>query len=133
MTNWPSIMTDSMSDALTVVNPRRHDAPCRHEVGAQGVHDEQIGLLPDLERAEPLSPDARRGRRLAVASARMSSGCGCTPGNGSLRRMRSVSSATRITSNRSLVLLSVPLAMGQPAARSAGIGGMTPRFAAIAA
>ena len=34
--------------------------------------------------------------------------------------MRSVSSATLITSNRSLVLLSVPLAIGQPAARSAG-------------
>ena len=47
--------------------------------------------------------------------------------------MRSVSSATRITSNRSLVLLSVPLAIGQPAARSFAIGGMTPRFAAIAA
>ena len=36
--------------------------------------------------------------------------------------MRSVSSAIRITSNRSLVLLSVPLAIGQPAARSAGDG-----------
>jgi hypothetical protein len=47
--------------------------------------------------------------------------------------MRSVSRATLITSNRSLVLLSVPLAMGQPAARSRWIGGMTPRFAAIAA
>ena len=47
--------------------------------------------------------------------------------------MRSVSSAIRITSNRSLVLLSVPFAIGQPAARSAGIGGMTPRFAAMPA
>ena len=38
-----------------------------------------------------------------------------------------------MTSNMSLVLLSVPFAMGQPAARRAGIGGMTPRFAAMAA
>ena len=44
-----------------------------------------------------------------------------------------MSIATRITSNRSLVLLSVPIAIGTPAARSAGIGGMTPRLAAIAA
>ena len=39
----------------------------------------------------------------------------------------------RITSKRSLVLLSVPMAMGTPAARSAGIGGITPRLPAIAA
>jgi hypothetical protein len=52
---------------------------------------------------------------------------------GSLRRIRSVTSATRITSNMSLVLLSVPLAMGQPAARNWGMGGITPRFAAIIA
>ena len=38
-----------------------------------------------------------------------------------------------MTSNMSLVLLSVPFAMGQPASRRAGIGGMTPRFAAMAA
>ena len=47
--------------------------------------------------------------------------------------MRSVSSAIRITSNRSVVLLSVPLAIGHAAARSAGMGGMTPRLAAIPA
>ena len=45
--------------------------------------------------------------------------------------MRSVSSATFITPNRSLVLLSVPFAIGQPASRSLAIGGMTPRFAAM--
>ena len=50
-----------------------------------------------------------------------------------MREIRSVSSAILMTSNRSLVLLSVPFAMGQPAARRAAIGGMTPRFAAIAA
>ena len=38
-----------------------------------------------------------------------------------------------MTSNRSLVLLSVPRAIVHPAARRAGMGGLTPRFAAIAA
>ena len=46
---------------------------------------------------------------------------------------RSVMSATLITSNMSLVLLSVPWAMGHPASRRAGMGGFTPRFPAIAA
>ena len=39
----------------------------------------------------------------------------------------------RITSKTSLVLLSVPSAMGQPAARNSGIGGLIPRFDAIPA
>ena len=66
-----------------------------------------------------------------VASARMSSGWGWRPGTSSpsrLRRIRSVNSAMRITSKTSLVLLSVPRAMGQPAVRSSGIGGLIPRF-----
>ena len=41
--------------------------------------------------------------------------------------------AIRITSKTSFVLLSVPRAMGQPAVRSSGIGGLMPRFAAIPA
>ena len=69
----------------------------------------------------------------SVASSSTSSGCGRTPGKSSSRRTRSVIIATRITSKRSVVLLSVPIAMGTPAARSAGMGGMTPRLPAIAA
>ena len=56
------------------------------------------------------------------------------PGIGSSpRRMRSISIAVRITENMSVVLLSVPLAMVQPAARSFGIGGATPRLEAMPA
>ena len=95
--------------------------------------DEEVGLLADLERADAASPAARLARRRASRLRACLPAAAGRRGTRSLRRMRSVSSATRITSNRSLVLLSVPLAIGQPAARSAGIGGMTPRFAAIAA
>ena len=118
---------------LTVVDPRRHDASRRHEVGTQGV-ERQGGRPSSRPRASRASlPCCTARAPPSVASSSMSSGCGRTPGNASSRRMRSVSSAIRITSNRSLVLLSVPFAMGQPAARSAGMGGMTPRFAAMPA
>ena len=39
---------------LAVVNPRRDDAARGNEVGAQGVDDQQVGLLADFERAHRL-------------------------------------------------------------------------------
>ena len=47
--------------------------------------------------------------------------------------MVKMSMATFITANISLLLLSVPRQIGHPASRSEGIGGLTPRLAAIAA
>ena len=118
---------------LTVVDPRGHDAPRRHEVGAQRV-ERRGGLPSSRPRASRRAlPAARLAHRLAWRLRACLPAAAGRRGTRSSRRMRSVSSAIRITSNRSLVLLSVPFAIGQPAARSAGIGGMTPRFAAIAA
>src|SRR5712692_1800628 len=34
---------------LTIVDPRGHDAPRRHEVGPLSVQDKEVCLLPDLE------------------------------------------------------------------------------------
>ncbi len=47
--------------------------------------------------------------------------------------MCSVNRATFVTANMSLLLLSVPRAIVQPASRRAGMGALTPRFAAMAA
>src|SRR5207245_7408722 len=40
---------------LTVVDPRRDDAARRYEVGPLGVQDNEVGLPPDVERAEKRS------------------------------------------------------------------------------
>lgn len=41
---------------LTIVDPRGQDAPRRYEVSLLGVQDNEVCLLPNLERAEKLSP-----------------------------------------------------------------------------
>ena len=85
MMNWPSTIDGLDVGRLTVVDPRGHDAPRRHEVGPLRVEDDEVGLLPDLERAEELRLAARLAHPPCVASSSMSSGCGRTPGIASLR------------------------------------------------
>ena len=133
MMNWPSTITDSMSDGWPLWIHADTMRPAGTRWARRVSSDDEVGLLPDLERAERALPAARPARRPAWRPRACLPAAAARPGFASSREIRSVSSATRITSNRSLVLLSVPFAIGQPAARSAGIGGMTPRFAAIAA
>jgi hypothetical protein len=101
---------------LTVVGPRRHDPARRHEVGPLGVQHKKVCLLPDLERPEELSLPYRSRTALRCVFEHVFR-LQPKAGFASLRDIRSVSSATLLTSNKSFVLLSVPFAIGQPGGR----------------
>ena len=84
---------------LTIVNPRGHDAPRRREAGALRVQDDEVCLLPNIERAEELyllhcSRTALRGVFEHVFGLRPEAGFA------SLREIRFVSRAILMTSNR---------------------------------
>lgn len=114
------------------MKPGGDEAARQDEVRPQRVHDQEVCFLPDLERAEARllvhGSRAAFGRvREDVFGLQLQAGLLIVAPD-ALRQQ-----AIRITSKTSFVLLSVPSAIGQPAARSAGISGMTPRFAAMPA
>jgi hypothetical protein len=84
---------------LTIVNPRGHDAPRRREAGALRVQDDEVCLLPNIERAEELyllhrSRTALRGVFERVFGLRPEAGFA------SSREIRFVGRAILMTSNR---------------------------------
>ena len=56
ITNWPSTMTDSMSPGWPQCTSAEMMRPEGTRCGPQGVHHQEVGLLPDFQRPERVRP-----------------------------------------------------------------------------